>query len=131
MNKEGKNINIQQIVKERSSDGKISCAELFKIVNEYTVFPDIVGQCVNLEKMKITHCQLGLFGYENKKKIVEPAENVSEELENKIFYLLEDGVLHCAASWTIAEELKITKLAVVAACEKLKIKITKCQLGVF
>lgn len=131
MNKECKNINIQELVKGRSIDGKISCAELFKIVNEHTIFPDILGQCVTLEKMKITHCQLGLFGYEDKKKIVEPAESVSEELENKILYLLEDGVLHCAAAWVIADELKITRLAVASACEKLKIKIKKCQLGAF
>lgn len=131
MNKECENINIQHIVKERSRDGYISCAELFKIVNEYTVFPDILGQCVNLEKLKISHCQLGLFGYENKKKIIEPAETVTEELENKIYYLLEEGVLPCAAAWVIADELEIPRLAVAAACEKMKIKIKKCQLGAF
>ncbi len=131
MSKECANINMQQLVKERSKDGTISCTELFKIVKEYTIFPDILGQCVTLEKIKISHCQLGLFGYENKKKIVEPAATVSEELENKIYYLLEDGVLHCAASWVIADELKIPRIAVAAACEKMKIKIKKCQLGAF
>ncbi len=131
MSKECEKFNMEQLVKERSKDGKISCAELFKIVNEYTIFPDILGQCVTLEKLKISHCQLGLFGYENKKKIVEPAETVSEELENKIYYFLEDGALPCAASWVIADELEISRLAVAAACEKMKIKINKCQLGAF
>ncbi|MFA5519425.1 MAG: hypothetical protein WDA74_09230 [Spirochaetota bacterium] len=131
MNKECENINIKNIIKERSKNGSISCAELFKIVNEYTIFPDILGQCVTLEKLKISHCQLGLFGYENKKKIVEPAETVSEELEDKIYYLLEDRALPCAASWVIADELKIPRIAVAAACEKMKIKIKKCQLGAF
>lgn len=131
MTKKSENINIQKLVNERGRDGKISCAELFKIVNEYKVFPDIIGQCVTLEKMKISHCQLGLFGYENKKKILEPAENVSEELKNKILEMLEDGVLHCEASWAIANELNISKLDVAAASEKLKIKIRNCQLGAF
>ncbi len=125
------NINFFTIVKERSSESKISCAEVFKIVNEYSVFPDLLGQCLTHENIRITHCQLGLFGYENKKKIVEPADNVPEELENKIFSLLEDGILPCAASWTIAGEMKMTKLEVASACEKLKIKIKKCQLGAF
>lgn len=124
-------INFFTIVRERSSELKISCAEVFKIVNEYSVFPDLLGQCLTHEDIRITHCQLGLFGYENKKKIVEPAENVPEELENKIFSLLENGILPCAASWTIAGEMKMTKLEVASACEKLKIKIKKCQLGAF
>ena len=126
-----KNINIQNLVKEKSSDGKISCSELFSLVNEYSIFPDLLGQCVTHEDIRITHCQLGLFGYENKKKIVKPAENVSEELENKIYSRLEDGVIHCAALWVTADELKITRLEAASACEKLKIKIKKCQLGAF
>jgi hypothetical protein len=125
------NINIQNLVKEKSNDGKISCADIFKLVNEYAVFPDIIGQCLTHEDIKITHCQLGLFGYENKKKIVEPAEEVSEELENKIYSRLEEGVLHCLAAWVIAEELNIKKIDVAAACDKFKIKIKKCQLGAF
>jgi len=72
-----------------------------------------------------------LFGYENKKKIIEPSESVPEELENKIYSLLEGGILPCAASWTIASELQISKLEVASACEKFKIKIKKCQLGAF
>ena len=68
---------------------------------------------------------------ENKKKIVEPAESVTEELENKIYSHVEEGIIPCAASWTIAGEMRMTKLEVAAACEKLKIKIKKCQLGAF
>jgi hypothetical protein len=131
MNQGNDNINIQTLVKEKSNDGKISCAELFNFVKEYTIFPDLLGQCVTHENIKITHCQLGLFGYENKKKIVEPAENITEELENKIYSSLEEGILPCAASWAIAEEFKIKKMDVASACEKLKIKIKKCQLGAF
>jgi hypothetical protein len=131
MNQGNDNMNIQTLVKEKSSNGKISCTELFNLVKEYSIFPDLLGQCVTHEDIKITHCQLGLFGYENKKKIVEPAENITEELENKIYSSLENEVLPCAASWVIAEELKIKKIDVASACEKLKIKIKKCQLGAF
>ena len=131
MNQGNENINILSLVRERSSESKISCAELFKIVNEYAVFPDLLGQCITHENIRITHCQLGLFGYENKKKIVEPAESVTEELENKIYSHVEEGIIPCAASWTIAGEMRMTKLEVAAACEKLKIKIKKCQLGAF
>lgn len=131
MTRNNEDINLFTLVKERSSDSKISCAEVFKIVNEYSVFPDLLGQCLTHEDIRITHCQLGLFGYENKKKIIEPAENVPEELENKIYSQLEGGILPCAASWAIANEMKITKLEVASACEKLKLKIKKCQLGAF
>ena len=46
MNQGNDNINIQTLVKEKSNDGKISCAELFNLVKEYAIFPDLLGQCV-------------------------------------------------------------------------------------
>jgi hypothetical protein len=123
-----KDINI--ILKEYISAGSITCPEAFSLVNEYSIFPDILGLAFNSNKIKLKGCQLGLFGHGDS-KIVRPSETVSEELENKIIYMLEDDKMPCAAAWTIASEMKISKLEVACACEKLKIKIFKCQLGAF
>jgi len=126
-----KKIDIMDILKENAVDNKISCAKLFEIVNNYTVFPDIVGIAMNQQNIKITHCQLGLFGYPDGKKIIK-AESVPQGLEDQIyFYLEEDDKLPCIAAWDIAAELKISKSEVVGACEKLGIKIGHCQLGAF
>ncbi|HOP29153.1 MAG TPA: hypothetical protein P5120_00185 [Spirochaetota bacterium] len=122
--------DISTIINNNASNGSMSCAQAFKIANEYSIFPDILGMAIDSNKIKLKECQLGLFGH-GSSKIVRPAETVSETLEDKIFELLEDEKLPCAAAWSIASELKISKLDVACACEKLKIKIFKCQLGAF
>jgi phage terminase large subunit-like protein len=124
-------LDIADILKTNAVDDKISCAKVFEIIRKHTFFPDIVGVAMNNQKIKITHCQLGLFGYPDGKKITI-AESVSEALENKIYsFLTEDDKLPCIAAWDIASELKITKPDVTAACEKMGIKIGHCQLGAF
>jgi len=123
-------ITIADVLKENAVDNKISCAKIFEIVYKYTFFPDIVGIAMNQEKIKITHCQLGLFGYPEGKRITK-AESVSEALEDKIYFYMEEDKLPCIAAWDIASELKISKSDVTAACEKMGIKIGFCQLGAF
>ena len=81
-------------------------------------------------KIKITVCQLGLFGYPEGKKI-PVCDKVSEKLEDIIYDNLDSGKLPCAAAWSIAEKMKMKKPDVAAACEKFGIKINKCQLGAF
>ena len=124
-------LDIADIIQKEAVDNKISCAKIFEVSRKYIFFPDIVGIAMNQQKIKITHCQLGLFGYPDGKRITI-AESVPEALENKIYVFLdEDEKLPCIAAWDIAEELKISKSDVTAACEKLGIKIGHCQLGAF
>ena len=123
-------MDINDIVKYNAEDGTISCGVAFKIAREYSVFPDILGIAIDNNKIKIKECQLGLFGHGGS-KLVKAAEAVSEDLEDSIFEHLEDDRLACASAWNIAAELKINKLDVACACEKLKIKICRCQLGAF
>jgi len=122
--------DIVNILRKSALDNKITCAGAFDICNKNTVFPDIAGLTMNQYKLKITHCQLGLFGYQEGKKIPE-CEIVSEKLEGRISEYIENGKLPCAAAWNIASEMNIKKPEVASACEKLGIKINKCQLGAF
>jgi len=127
----GEQLDIVNLLQKNSTDGSISCATVFKLVKEYGFFPDILGIALDKNNIKLKECQLGLFGYGGGKKI-KPAESVTEEIENKIYFLLDDDdKLPCMAAWTIANELKISKLEVACFCEKLNIKISKCQLGAF
>jgi len=130
MDNTDKKTDIAEILKDAVRDDKIPCAKVFEILGEYSFFPDIAGLAMNHNKIKISVCQLGLFGYPEGKNI-PVCETVSEELEDEIFDNLEDEKLPCAAAWNIASKMKIKKLDVSAACEKLGIKISKCQLGAF
>ncbi len=53
------------------------------------------------------------------------------ELEEKIKASLVNGRLPCSVAFKIAKELKVGPRAVGDACNKLKIKISNCQLGCF
>jgi len=114
-----------------SNNGKIKCIQAFHVVAELLVSPLEVGRAADLRELRITHCQLGLFGYGDKKKVVLPAAEIRSDLEGLVRNALEDGRLSCAEAWKIAEICRVPKMEVSALCERLQIKIGSCQLGAF
>jgi hypothetical protein len=122
------------IEKEILTHGKnkeIPCAVAFEIARTLAVSPEAVGITADLMNFKLTKCQLGLFGYRPRKKIVERPDRVTEELKNAISDRLVQGRLSCRKAWDIASGLKMGKMKVSGACEAMDIKITGCQLGAF
>lgn len=120
-----------EAVKETASQGKISCAQAFKIVRTCEVEPLEVGMAVDMLEIKLEKCQLGLFGYGSRKRIVEPAAQIDEPIKKAIEESLVNGRLSCAAGWDIAVRFGRPKMDVAAICEALSIKISPCQLGSF
>jgi hypothetical protein len=122
---------IAEVLNNKASNRKISCAVAHKIARDLNVSPAEVGLTTDILEIRIVKCQLGLHGYYPEKRIVKPAETVSRTLEKAIRNSLLDGKLKCAPAWDIAKSLKIARMDVSAACEALKIKISSCQLGAF
>ena len=125
------NPRLAEAIREGAEKGQISCARVFTIASEAGVSPSEAGKAVDLLEIKLTKCQLGLFGYRPGKSIVKPAEQVSPELAAAIRGRLLDGRLPCSQAWQIAEEMKLKKMDVSSAAEALGIKIKPCQLGAF
>jgi hypothetical protein len=125
------NDKINQAVGKKVIDGMISCADTEIIAGKLQVTMQDVGVGVDLMEIRISRCQLGLFGYSPEKIIVKPADSVPGELEKSIREALVNGRLPCAAAWHIAGKFNIPKMEVSSACEALKIKIKPCQLGAF
>ena len=128
---EAPNPAVAKAVTEAADSGQISCAQVFKITSETGVSPAEAGRTVDLLKIKLAKCQLGLFGYTPERVIVKPADKVSPELESAIRGRLADERLPCAQAWQIAEGLNLKKMDVSCAAEALGIKIRPCQLGAF
>jgi hypothetical protein len=123
---------IVDAVSKRSSGGKVACAQAFRIAWEMSVEPSEVGRTLDLLEMKIIKCQLGLFGHERGRHlIVEPAGGILPELERALRGGLVHGRLPCATAWEIAERFNLPKMSVTSACEKLNLRINRCQLGAF
>jgi hypothetical protein len=125
------NPEVAKAVTEAADAGKIACAQVFSIASELGVGPSEAGKTVDLLKIRLVKCQLGLFGYAPEKSIVKPAEEVSPELESAIRSRVADERLPCVQAWQIADELNLTKLDVSCAAEALGIKVKPCQLGAF
>jgi|ADurb_Leu_02_Slu_FD_contig_41_1650098_length_1447_multi_4_in_0_out_0_3 hypothetical protein len=123
--------NVAEAVRKKAQKGDLTCAIAFNIAEAAKVSPAEIGFAMDRLEIPIKKCQLGLFGYSPISRIIQKAETVSVELERAIREAVTDGRLSCDASWKIAKEFKMAKIRVSAACEKLGIKISHCQLGAF
>jgi hypothetical protein len=122
---------LRQAIIDQYQEKSITCGKAHFIARRLTISPSEVGKALDLLEYHICNCQLGLFGYNPKKKIVEPASEVSSALKNSIKSYLKNDHIACFDVWQIADEHAISRLACCAACEALKIKISPCQLGAF
>jgi len=125
------NEKIAEKVREKMSDGSLSCGSAHTIAAALKVKPSEVGMTLDLLEVRIGKCQLGLFGYGEKKRIVKAAETVAPELQKEIEKRLVEGRLPCKSAWDVAEKFKMKKLDLANACEKLSLKINSCQIGSF
>ena len=125
------NEKIAAKVREKMADNILSCGAAHVIAEELNVAASEVGIALDLLEVRIGKCQMGLFGYVEKKRIVKPADKVEPEFQKGIESLLVDGRLPCKAAWDLAEKFNMKRLDLANACEKLKIKINSCQIGSF
>ena len=124
--------DLRQAIREVLVDGKLPCARAFTIAKKMGIEPIDVGNMATEESIKISHCQLGLFGYrEGERPVERMKDQVTDELRLAVTAHLVDEQLPCAVAWQIASDLKVPKMHVSAAAEELNIRIRACQLGCF
>jgi len=122
---------IAEALKQKISDNRITCAAAFKVAEKLSVPPAQVGVNLDLMEIRLSKCQLGLFGYGSQKKIVKASDPVPPDLEKAITASAAGGGMACESCWAVAEKVGCPKLDVSGACEALEIKISPCQLGAF
>ncbi len=118
------------MILENLEEGKLPCERAFAIARKLRVKPLAVGQKADEMGIKISRCQLGLFGYAGK-KLIAPMAEIPPKLEEEIKRRSKEGRLTCAGAWAIARKLNRSKLEVSSAAETLDIHIIQCQLGCF
>ena len=123
---------IAERIKESLTEGGLPCPSAFKVARRLGVSPQQVGEVANELNVRISLCQLGIFGHGSAKgKSLEPAQEVEEELLARIKGRMVEGGLPCATAWDIASQLTMKRIDVANAAEGLGIPITQCQLGCF
>ncbi|CAN2039701.1 molybdate transport system regulatory protein [Candidatus Magnetomoraceae bacterium gMMP-15] len=125
------NENLRKELLKQITNNKLPCAIAFKIIKKLNISSEELGRAADLMKIRLIKCQLGLYGYKPKYKIVKPADTVSPDLEKAIKDGLVNNRLPCKKAWEIATDFRLRKMQVSNACEALKIRIKPCQLGAF
>lgn len=116
-------------------DGQLPCMAAHTIAQFLGLTPGQVGRAANEAGIRISQCQLGLFGYgpkaEGKSKLVRTAVQVPPALAAAVQERARDGRLRCLTCWEIAAEQGVERLAVAEVAEALGLRVTGCQLGCF
>lgn len=114
-----------------SDHGGIPCALAHRVARDSGISPGQAGVQIDLLELRITACQMGLFGYGPGVKKFDPDFVVPPNLAAALENAADDGRISCSRCWQIARKLKFKKLAIGSACEKLGLRIKPCQLGAF
>lgn len=126
---------IHQAMIERLQDGQLPCNQAFAIAHILEVEPQAVGLAAEDAGIRISRCQLGLFGYgpkaEGKHKIVHAMENVPERLAARLRAAADGQDITCKAIWEVADGLGLKRIEASSAVEAMGLKVSRCQLGCF
>jgi len=125
--------DLAQAIEQARVEGRLPCSRAFAVASRLGLEPGRVGEEATRRGLKVSLCQLGLFGHavEGKGRIVKAAVDVPPVVERALRSRLAEGKLPCRTAWDAAELLSLSRLDVANAAEGLGIRISACQLGCF
>jgi hypothetical protein len=126
----------RQLRSSLDADGQIHCAAAHRIAEKRGVEPMYVGEQANQIDVRISRCQLGLFGYTPKKqtpgfRVVKRLENPPDAASASVREAADRGRISCLTLWRLAERHGLTRRDMGNIAETLELKVTPCQLGCF
>ena len=122
---------LKQKVSKAAENQHLNCSKAHQLALETGFSPAEVGRAADLLEIRLSGCQLGLFGHSRGKEFSEAKSPPSQELQEALAKGLKDQSLPCLEAWKIADRFNLKKTEITSACETLKIKISPCQLGAF
>ena len=114
-------------------DGKLPCATAHMLAQSLGLSPREIGDAATRLDLRISHCQLGLFGYlgYGRKRAVYRLDTVPERVATAVRSTMADGKWPCEAAWKLADSEGLPRLVAGCVAETLSIPVTPCQLGCF
>jgi hypothetical protein len=126
---------LHQAIMGRLKDGRLPCNQAHAVAKLEGIDPLTLGFALNDVGIRVSRCQLGLFGYgpkaEGKHKTVEPMDEVPGRLAERLQAAAKDGGLACDAAWKIADGMGLERIVVSSAMETMGLRTTHCQLACF
>jgi hypothetical protein len=125
-----------QIQAHLDENGHLTCEAAHRIAGELDIDPLFVADQANVASIRITCCQLGFFGYAEKKgmpgyKIVQNLEHGPDAAAAAVRQATQGGEISCWALWEIGQAQGISKLDMGNIAQTLDVKVRSCQLGCF
>jgi len=121
--------------KERAHEGMMPCIAAHAVAWETGASPEKVADVLNDLDIRVSQCQLGLFGYgpkvEGKSKLVRPMPAIDPHLKARLEAKAPKGVISCRAVWDIADDLRIERFVVGNTADAIGLRIMPCQLKCF
>jgi len=123
-------------IKPRLEDGMLPCSAAVALAEELGCLPILVGQTSDILAIRLTRCQLGLFGYPGHSKgwaaagvaeLAVPAGLEQALAEDRD----EQGNIGCHELWRLAERFGVSRIHVGYITDRLGIPIRRCKLGAF
>lgn len=124
---------MESMVLSALRDGRLPCAFAFRLAGEQGWTVSQVGAEADRLDVRISRCQLGLFGYDSfrQKGLVHELSDVPGDVTVSLRAAAVDTHIACASLWQIAEDHGLPRVAVACAAETLKLRVSPCQLGCF
>jgi len=121
---------------ERLEDGLLPCSAAVALAEELACPPIVVGQTSDVLAIRLTRCQLGLFGYPGHSKGWEAAGVAELPVPEGLGQALdggrdEQGDIGCQELWGLAESFGVSRIHVGYLADRLGIRIRRCKLGAF
>jgi len=108
-----------------NENGELSCIKAFKVAKLIGMKPSDMAEVAKAMNIKITNCELGVFG---KLQFKQMNEDIYDTL---VKGSQENKKVNCEIAWKLAQEKGSTLKKVGASIKNSDLKVTHCQLGVF
>jgi len=126
---------LEEAIRRLAPGGRLPCAALFRLAAQSDRSPRAVRERADRIGVRISRCQLGLFGTEEfgepRYARAHPLSTIPEGLADTLRGRCRAGRLPCRTAWEIADEEDVPRLLIGCAAEGLSLPVGPCQLGCF
>jgi hypothetical protein len=116
---------ISLILTNLDENRELSCIKAFKVAKLIGVKPNNIAQITKDMNIKITNCELGVFG---KLKFTDINEDIYNTLKTGCHNNKE---IQCEIAWKLSKNKNIPLKEVGSTIKNSDLRVTKCQLGYF
>ena len=106
------------------ASGALSCVKAFKVAKLIGMEPKNIAQIAKDMNIKITNCELGVFG---KLEFNDMNEDIYDILKKRS----NNSKIECEVAWKIAQEKGQAINQVGSTIKNSNLKVSKCQIGCF